>query len=268
MTKCHIAGLKVGNVVPKKIVGDEHLKSLVKIVRILECFSTVNRSLSLTELCAATGYPRSTTHRLAAAMRETGFLDQGRQRDRYRLGLKLFELGNIVLFNMDLHREARPHVEALSRVSGLLVHLAVFDGWHAVVIHRQEPTPKVGTPLALVETAPAHCTSVGKAILAFQPESVIKAVIKAGLVRYTDSTITTGPSLQTELKRIRSRGYAVDEGEHQPGLRCVGAPIRNSSGQVFAGLSVSGPTREVPQSEVEALSKIVIHHANQISANV
>jgi len=269
MIKFHNAGLRAGTTkVRTKAGGDEHLKSLVKVVRILECFSTVNRSLSLTELCTATGYPRSTTHRLAAAMREAGFLDQGRQRDRYRLGLKLFELGNIVLFNMDLHREARPHVEALSRVSGLLVHLAVFDGWHAVVIHRQDPTPKVGTPLALVETAPVHCTSVGKAILAFQPESVIKAVIKAGLVRYTDTTITTAPALQTELKRIRARGYSVDEGEHQPGLRCVGAPIRDSSGHVFAGLSVSGPMREVPQAEVEGLSKIVIHHANQISANV
>src|SRR5215470_9370836 len=122
-------------------VGDENLKSLFKISRILDCFSTVNRALSLREICDRTGLPKSTTHRLIASMREVGLLDQDREGDRYRLGLKLFELGNIVLANMDLHREARPFVEALTRVSGHVVHLAVFDGRQAVVIHRSDPSP-------------------------------------------------------------------------------------------------------------------------------
>src|SRR5262249_12112038 len=74
--------------------ADDNLKSLAKVMRVLSCFSTINRSLSLTELCAATGYPRSTTHRLVSSMRDVGLLDQERQRDRYRLGLRLFELGN------------------------------------------------------------------------------------------------------------------------------------------------------------------------------
>ncbi|MBM3573895.1 MAG: helix-turn-helix domain-containing protein, partial [Alphaproteobacteria bacterium] len=79
--------------------GDETLKSLVKIVRILDCFSPIKRTLSLAEICTLTGYPRSTTHRLVASLREVGFLEQDRQRDRYRLGLKLFQLGNVVLGN-------------------------------------------------------------------------------------------------------------------------------------------------------------------------
>jgi DNA-binding IclR family transcriptional regulator len=248
--------------------ADDNLKSLVKIVRILDCFSTVNRSLSLTELCAATGYPRSTTHRLVSSMRDVGLLDQERQRDRYRLGLKLFELGNIVLANMDLHREARRHVEALSRISGQVVHLALFDGRQAIVIHRVDSTPEGGTPLTLIEAAPVHCTSVGKAILAFQPSEVVDNIIKAGLKSFTDKTITNAKKLRAELAQIRKRGYAVDDGEHQPGLRCIGAPIYDGGHRVIAGVSISGPAWKMPASEIDSLSKVVIHHAKQISANL
>jgi DNA-binding IclR family transcriptional regulator len=251
-----------------QVAADDNLKSLAKVMRVLSCFSTINRSLSLTELCAATGYPRSTTHRLVSSMRDVGLLDQERQRDRYRLGLKLFELGNIVLANMDLHREARRHVEALSQISGQIVHLALFDGRQAIVIHRANSASDGGTPLTLIEAAPVHCTSVGKAVLAFQPAEVIDGIIGAGLKRYTGKTITNGKKLQAELAQIRKRGYALDDGEHQPGLRCIGAPVRDSSGRVIAGVSVSGPAWKIPKAEIEGLAQIVMHHAAQISANL
>jgi DNA-binding IclR family transcriptional regulator len=188
-------------------------------------------------------------------------------RDRYRLGLKLFELGNVVLSNMELHREARPYAEQLGRLTGQLVHLAVFDGRQAVVIHRSDPSDHA-TPLTHIENAPVHCTSVGKAILAFQPPPVIDRLITAGLRRYTDTTITTGPGLLAELARVRERGFAVDEAEHQPGLRCVGAPIRDQSGRVFAAVSVSGPAWKIPIGEIESISKMVMHCAASISARL
>ena len=248
---------------------DDGVKSLVKVVRILDCFSTTNRSLSLGEICAATGYPRSTAHRLVSSMRDVGLLDQERQRDRYRLGLKLFKLGNIVLANMELHREARRHIEALSRITNQSVHLALFDGREAIVVHRVETNSESGgTPLTMIEAAPVHCTSVGKAILAFQPREVCEGIIEAGLKKFTDKTIITASKLRTELAQIRKRGYSVDDGEHQPGLRCIGAPIRDSQQRVIAAVSVSGPAWKIPAAEIENLAAVVIHHANQISANL
>lgn len=246
--------------------SDENLKSLAKVMRVLECFSVNDRSLSLSEICERTGFPRSTTHRLMASLKEVGFLDQDRERDKYRLGLKLFGLGNIVLMNLDLHREARPIVESLRRMTGQMVHLAVFDGQSAVVIHRADPTPD-HTPTS-IENAPAHCTSVGKAILAWQPEPVIQRIIQAGLRRYTESTITSGPALVEELAKIRERSYSIDDGEHQPGLRCVGAPIRDQNGNVIAGISVSGPGWQISMADVEELSKVVVHHAGMISQRI
>lgn len=246
--------------------ADDGLKSLVKVVRLLDAFSTRNRTLSLTSLCAATGYPKTTVHRLLGAMRETGLLAQDTESDRYRLGMKLFELGNTVLANMDLHREARPFVDALTRQGGQAVHLAVFDGQRAIVIHRADSSPEKFLAAHTIEQAPIHCTSVGKAILAFQPDLVVRKIVAAGLTRYTETTITDPVRLRVALAAIREAGYALDEGEHQPGLRCIGAPIRDRSGAVIGGISLTGPAFRIPLTEVDALAKLVVHHANGISA--
>jgi DNA-binding IclR family transcriptional regulator len=243
---------------------EDTLKSLGKIVRILDCFSTTDRTLSVAEVSQKTALPRSTAHRLLASLKEVGLLDQDRQRDHYRLGLKLFELGNIVLANMDLHREARPYVEQLGRLTGHVVHLAVFDGRRAIVIHRSDPTDSA-SPLTFVESAPVHCTGVGKAILAYQPVAVVERLVAEGLRAFTDTTITSEPALRAELERTRDRGYAVDESEHQPGVRCVGAPIRDHDGRVFAAVSVTGSAWKISAAETEALAKVVMHTARSIS---
>jgi DNA-binding IclR family transcriptional regulator len=244
-----------------KSAPKESLKSLTKVVQILECFSPIDRTLSLGDICGRTKYPKSTTHRLLSSMGSLGLIDQ--ERDRYRLGLKLFGFGNVALANMDLHREARPTIDALSRLSGCIVHLAVFDGTQAVVIHRADSASEA--PNQYIEAAPVHCTSVGKAILAYQPPEVVKRVISLGLKRYTDTTLCDAASLRTELSRIREQGYAVDNSEHQPGVQCIGAPIRDQNGRVFAGISVSGSSWHAPLPDPASLSKVVIHHAGVIS---
>jgi DNA-binding IclR family transcriptional regulator len=245
---------------------EDSLKSLSKVVSILDAFSTSRRALSLAEISAVTGFPRSTAHRLAASMRGVGLLDQDGHRDRYRLGLKLFELGNTMLANMDLHRAALPFVDALSRVAGHQAHLAVFDGQQVIFIHRVSADS--GSPLTLIEAAPVHCTSVGKAILAFQPAAKIDSIIARGLERLTDTTITDGRKFKSELKAIRSRGYAITEGEHHPGVRCIGAPVYDRSGSVVAGLSISSPMRRLKKDQVAELAKIVVHHARLVAAKL
>lgn len=248
--------------------SEEQMKSLGKIVKVLECFSVNDRALTPAEICQRTQFPRSTTHRLLASLRDVGLLDQVKERDKYRLGLKLFELGNTALASFDIYREAATIVDSLRRMTGHTVHLAIFDGFRAVVIRRAETSLETGIPSTFVENAPAHCTSVGKAILAWQPLPVIERFVSAGLQKFTPDTISTSEALYQELERIRDQGYAIDDGEHQPGLRCVGAPIRNEHGQVFAGISASGPAWKLPNSYLPELAKIVVHHADQVSENL
>lgn len=251
---------------PRRRRAEDGLKSLSKVMAVLECFSTGVRSLSVGEIAERLDYPPSTTHRLLSSMREAGLLDQDRQRGNYRLGLRLFEFGNIVLANLDLHREALADVDALSRVTALSVHLAVFDGFRAVVIRATAARPDDRTmPSTMLESAPSHCTGVGKAALAFQEDAVVERVIEAGLERFTDHTIVDAGALRAELAAIRRRGFAVDDCEHRPGVRCVAAPIRDETGKVFASVSTSGPTWSVTPERTPELAQIVTYHADRIS---
>ena len=244
----------------------QSVKSLFKMLDVLECFSSTDRELSVVEMAARTGLPRTTVHRIVDSLRAVGFLDQEASRDRYRLGLKLFELGSTALTNLPLYREAPPFVDTLSKLSGEDVHLCIFDGAQMVFVNRSDQVG--GRPhntVITMEATPCHSTGVGKAALAFQPEAVIERVIRAGLPRFTGNTIVDPDRLKEELAAIRARGYSIDDCEHEPDLRCVGAPIRNAAGRVFAAISASGPTRRVPHSRVPELAQLVTSHAELLS---
>ena len=251
------------------MAADYGVKSFQKILTILDCFSTVDRSLSVTEIVERSGLPRSTAHRLVLSLRQIGLLDQDGNRHEYRLGLKLFELGNTVLINMDLPKESRPFVELLAQAAGESVHLCVFDGWRMVFIDRQvggRTGPNNST--IVMEASPCHCTGVGKAALAFQPDGIIDRIARLGLPAFTRNTITDPAALREELARIRARGYSLDIDEMDIGVRCVAAPIRNNTGKVIAAISVSGPDKRLSEQRLHELAPKVIEHAALISARL
>jgi DNA-binding IclR family transcriptional regulator len=244
----------------------QNVKSLFKMLDVLECFSGMDPELSVLQIAQRTGLPRTTVHRLVDSLRAVGFLEQEASRENYRLGLRLFGLGNTALTNMPLHREAAPFVDTLAKLSGETVHLCVFDGTQMVFVERSLDRGRPNNVVTTVETSPCHSTGVGKAALAFQPPAVIDRVIALGLQRFTRNTIVAPDVLRQELATIRARGYAIDDCEHEPDVRCVAAPVRNSTGRVFAALSVTGTTRRMEMHRTEDLAALVTSHAGQISA--
>ena len=244
------------------------IQSIGKMMGILECFSTVNRHLSLTQIATLTGMPRATVHRMLAAMKEIGFVEQDVRTASYGLGLRLFELGNIALANMDILREAKPFIDRLCKLSGESSHLGVFNGFEVVVVEREAPSDRQSNSIRPSEASPAYCTGVGKALLAFQRPEVLEQVIAAGLKVYTTTTISSAEALRKELTAIRERGYAIDNSEHQVWVRCVAAPIRNSSGQVFASVSVTGPADRLTDAKITSLAPLVVQTADSISRQI
>ncbi len=244
------------------------LKSLHKTIRVLECFSIREPRLSLSEIARRVGLPASTTHRILATLRAAGFVEQDGERDQYRLGLKLLELGSVVLATMELHREAAPFVEALGRESGETVHLGVFDGSQVVSIEKMDSAHELALNVTIGKGAPAYCTGVGKALLAFQPDAVVSRVGRVGLRRHTANTITDLGKLRRELERVRKLGYAVDNEEHEVGVRCVAAPIRSYTGGVVASLSVSGPATRITTAAIPRLAERVKEVAAKLSAQL
>jgi DNA-binding IclR family transcriptional regulator len=255
---------------PDNRTGDSgsNLKSLFKMVDVLECFSGLERELSVLQIARRTALPRTTVHRLVDSLRAVGFLEQEARGGNYRLGLRLFGLGNAALINMPLHREAAPFVDTLAKLSGETVHLCVFDGSQMVFVERGHERARPHNVVTTMEATPCHSTGVGKAALAFQPPAVIERVIGCGLQRFTRNTIVSPEALHLELATIRRRGYAIDDCEHEPDLTCIAAPIRNSSGRVFAALSISGATRRMESHRREDLVALVTSHARQISVQL
>lgn len=244
------------------------LKSLRKAIRVLECFSLQTPRLSLTDIAQQVGLPLSTTHRILATLRDVGLVEQQSDRDLYRLGLKLLELGSMVLANMEVHREALPFIEALVRETGETAHLGVFDGTQMVSIEKMDSPHGLASNVTIGKGAPAYCTGVGKALLAFQPDEVVTRVCRLGLKAYTPQTITDPARLRKELAQIRTLGYAVDNAEHQPDVRCVAAPIRNHSGNVIASLSLSGPATRILKGRIPDLAVRVREVAVKLSSRL
>lgn len=242
------------------------IKTLGKLIRVLDCFSTTDRSLSVSEIARRCDLPRSTAHRSILALKEVGFLEQDRVRDSYRLGLRLFQLGTTVLNNMDLQREARPIVEALSALTHENVHLCVFDGERMVFVERATGGPTgAHNEMIIMEISPCYCTGVGKASLAFQSEQTIERVIRAGLTAWTGTTIVDPDRLRAELQEIRHRGYAFDLEEHKHDVCCVAAPIHSAAGRVLGAISASGPKKRMTPEVLEKFAPYVVAHAEAIS---
>jgi DNA-binding IclR family transcriptional regulator len=244
------------------------IQTFRKMIDVLGCFSTIDRHLSLAQIAETAGLPRTTVHRILAALREIGFIEQDIRGGNYGLGIRLFELGSLALANMDLHREAKPFVDRLARLAEEAVHVGVFNGNDIVVVEREESGDRPANNSTLIETAPAYCTGVGKAVLAFQDRQVIAKVVKSGLKRFTNNTITSATTLDRELAKIRRQGFAVDNGEHQIWVHCVAAPIRDANGRVFAGISVTGPAERIGEDRIPILSRQVMQTADSISRHL
>jgi len=245
------------------------IQSFKKMASILGSFSTVSRSLSLTQIAQAAGLPRATANRMLGTLREIGFIQQNARNGLYSLGIRLFELGSLALSNMDLMREAKPFMDRLSRLTGEAVHLGVFDGSSVVVVEREAPQERVASrQLSEVESAPAYCTGLGKAVLAFQEPAVVERIVAGGLSPFTAQTLTSAQALEADLALTRGRGYAVDNAEYQVWVRCVAAPIRNANGQVFAAVSVTGAADRITPARTAQLSEMVVHTAGAISRHL
>jgi len=241
------------------------LSSVANAIRLTKAFSEQEYEMGISALASRLGLAKSTVHRLATTLVEYDMLEQNRETGKYRLGLAFFELGTLVRRKMDVTTEAQGEIHALADSSGETVQLAILDHLTVLYIRIRESRQAVRLSSGLGSRAPAHCTGVGKALLAFRPPEVVQQVIDNGLKRYTENTIVDADALRAELASIRSRGYAIDDEEIEVGLRCVAAPIRDHSGQVVAAISVAAPVQRMSKKTVQATIPSVVAAAENIS---
>lgn len=248
---------------------NQAVNSVVRALDILDCLGSRSREVGVSEISRELNIHKSTVSRMLSTMESRGYVSQNGASGKYCLGMRLVELASRKLEQIDLRGQARPFLEELVKATGETAHLAVLDQGKVVYID------KVDTPRTLMMRsrigyrAFAHCTALGKAILAALPDDVVEKLIKEkGLPRFTPNTIVDPLALKEHLRNVRAQGFAVDDEENEEGIRCAAAPIMNHANQVVGALSVSGPVVRISRQELETIGNLVKDASHRLSLSL
>jgi len=242
------------------------VSSLVKALRVLDSFSLEQPEQGVTEIAERLGIHKSTVYNILTTCEAMGYVQQDPHTRRYRLGLHILRLGQVVREGMDLRRVVVPVMERVRDYYREAVHFAVELNGQVVYLETVQPLERSVASLAVGKSAYMHCTGVGKAILAhMSPERMHAVISEQGMAQYTQNTITDLAELEIELEKIRRQGYAVDNMEYEWGIRCIAVPIRNEIGVVHASMSISGPSERLPLEAIAEMAQPLMHFGADIS---
>lgn len=245
-------------------------KSLQKALRILLYMGNNGPTLGVTQLASGLSLNKTTVHRLLHAMEKFGVIERNPESERFRLGLKLHELGTRAVESRTLRTEAHRFLLELARVSHETVSLAVPGPGGVVCLDRVDSRDSiihVRTPVGA--RFPAHCTAAAKATLAYLPEEEVEAILSImGLTSYTPYTMTSLSEVKKNLREVAERGYALDKQELERGLSGVAAPVWSGDGRVIAAVGMAGPTSRFRGKELARKIALTKDSSAKISASL
>lgn len=211
----------------------------------------------MSEIAESTSVAKSTAHRFVGTLMAAGFVERDETNRRYHLAGKVLWVGTAYLRYSPTYRAGYAALDRLAHSADTMAHLGVWDNDAVLYLHTTGPIRSSLLVTDVGERRPVHATALGKTLLAYRAGEDLERVFTRGCERYTDKTITSIALMREELARIRQLGYALDDEEGVRGLRCVASPIRNSSGEVVAALSVSAPIAQLPDLEVPHCARLV-----------
>ncbi|MBO8127516.1 MAG: IclR family transcriptional regulator [Firmicutes bacterium] len=239
--------------------------SVSRALDILDLLGSSSKELGVTEISKAMGLPKTTVYRLLTTLMAHQYVNQDVDTGKYRLGLHLAKLGRQVLDHIDLRQAVRPFLKKLATLTGETVHLGILDNNQMIYIDKVESDQMLTMKSRIGASAPVHCTAVGKVLLAYASEKIIETILAQPLTGFTSTTITDPEALRRHLATIRERGYAIDDEEHEIGIRCIGVPVRNHARKVIAAISVAGPAVRITRERLEEIKPLVIEIGHEIS---
>lgn len=254
----------------KKNKKDYIIQSVSHAIDILEAFQGEDDELGVTELSNQLQLPKNNVFRLLATLESRGYIEQNQQTGGYRLGIKVFELGEIYRKRMGILHQAHAILKAVEAKCQESVYLAVMQEGMVVYIDLAETSRSVRIVPKLGGRVPPYCTAVGKVLLAYEPRDEIERIIDGmGLISYTENTITSKESLLKHLELVAKRGYSLDNEELEKEVKCVGAPVRDYTRRVVAGVCISGPIQRMSQKRIEnELVPLLLDAAREISSRL
>ncbi|ASF38059.1 IclR family transcriptional regulator [Halobacillus halophilus] len=242
------------------------VQSVDRALTILQLLQENPDGLGVTEIAHRLDVAKSTVHRLLASLKQKGYVRQDDMLEKYRLGLKLLELGETVSENMDIRTTANPYLVKLAQETGETIHLGIREEAEVIYVDKVERYAPIRMYSSVGKRAPLYCTGIGKALLAFASNEAEDHLMSTlTLKKFTPHTITDKDKLKKHLGHIRERGYSIDNEEHEEGIRCTAAPIWNHRGEAIAAISVAGSTSRMTEEKVESCTGSLLHTALEIS---
>lgn len=240
------------------------------VLKALEILEEVCREQNrgVRELSEKVGINRSTVNRLVVTLERAGYLEQEKERGKYRATLRLFELGNRVVQDLNIKDQAYPIMQRLSESTQETIYLAVFDGCRFLYVSIIESPQMLKCSADIGVNPPVYSSASGKALLAFMPEDARKAFMPKEFDSFGSNTIRSVAKLEAELNRIRLNGYAIDDEEWNPGVRALAAPVWNHDGKVMATLAAAGPKLRMSPQRMEEIAQLLINAAQELSTNI
>jgi IclR family acetate operon transcriptional repressor len=235
-----------------------------RALAVLEALGGDEVELGTNELARRTGINASTVSRLLATLADRGVVEHVPETGRYRLGLRLLQLGHAVGGRLDLREVSRPHLQALVAATGETATLSVAGDPDAVTVDFAQSGSSVQSVARVGRPSVAHATATGKAMLAFGGGELPREPLQA----FTARTITSGEKLAREVARVRERGWAEATGEREEGLNAVAAPVYGSSGELAAILGVQGPAPRFGAARMQRSVGPLLERASLISAGL
>lgn len=253
----------------RKKVYESTVQSVERTLDIVEALSSNKDGIGVTELSKALNLHKSTVHRLLTTLMVRKYVEQDSETGKYRLSVKLFELGNAVLSKLNMRAHAMPFLRELRERTGETVQLSIVDQNQVLYIDVLESNEKIGVKASIGERVPLYCTAPGKVWLANLPEERLQEVLKDTQFKsFTNKTVANFDDLRAQMKTIKEKGWGLDSGEYEEDLHCVGGAIKNYRGRVIACISISVPALRFNPQICEDLGKAVKETADKISYSV
>ena len=241
-----------------KDTDSSRVNSVMKALRVLECFNSITPEMTLTQLSRELDMPKSTLLNLLRTLEEAGYVYRVRQSQNYRLGYKIMELGYSMRSAFPVIQFALPLMEELQSATGEFIHLTTHVNGRVLYLECVYPQKRTVGYSITGKTLPMHCTGCGKAMLSTFSDDHVRSILNTwGMERKTLNTITEQEQLLLELEAIRSRGYAYDLEEETPGVKCIAMPVRSSDGFAAGAVSISGPVHSITDEKIPRYVKLL-----------
>jgi DNA-binding IclR family transcriptional regulator len=245
------------------------VKSADRVLQVFDLLATEPQGLSFTEIRERLELPKSSAHTLLATLVVNQYitLDEGTR--RYAVGLRLWQAGQAYLPATGLEQAALPYLQNASDAVNETAQLAILDGTENVYIAKVDAKQQLTLASRVGGRLPAYATGIGKALLSGLTDDEVRARFRGiRFTHFTPHTVTSLRALLAELRTVRERGYATDQGEYTPGVHCVAMPVLDRSGGICAAMSISVPSVRMSESLHEKICKVLGNETDALSARL